>query len=78
MHSLVTKSGKDHDDSIEVYNNERPPLGLGGLYPVELFSPSARAFFQPQVPDYPCHGRPGIPGDTITLKWCASPQVVDV
>ncbi len=52
------------DDFIEVYNNERPHQGLGGLYPGELYTPSARDFFQPQEPEYPLHDR------TIKVTRC--------
>jgi putative transposase len=52
------------DDFIEVYNNERPHQGLGGLYPGELYTPSAREFFHPEPPEYPCHDR------TILVTRC--------
>jgi transposase InsO family protein len=45
------------DDFIEVYNNERPHQGLKGLYPGELYTPSPRPFFEPEVPRYPLHER---------------------
>ncbi len=45
------------DDFIEVYNNERPHQGLGGLYPGELYTPSPREFFYPEEPEYPMHDR---------------------
>ncbi len=45
------------DDFIEVYNNERPHQGLGGLYPGELYTPSPREFFYPEEPEYPLHDR---------------------
>ena len=45
------------DDFIEVYNNERPHQGLNGMYPGELYTPSARQFQQPEPPDYPYHDR---------------------
>jgi len=52
------------DDFIEVYNNERPHQGLGGLYPGELYTPSAREFFRPEDPQYPLHDR------TIKVTRC--------
>ena len=52
------------DDFIEVYNNERPHQGLGGMYPGELYTPSAREFFYPEVPEYPFHDR------TIKITKC--------
>jgi len=52
------------DDFIEVYNNERPHQGLGGLYPGELYTPSAREFFYPEAPEYPLHDR------TIQVTRC--------
>ncbi len=52
------------DDFIEVYNNDRPHQGLGGLYPGELYTPSAREFFEPGEPEYPCHDR------TIKVTRC--------
>ncbi len=52
------------EDFIEVYNNERPHQGLAGLYPGELYTPSAREFFQPEEPEYPLHDR------TIKVTRC--------
>jgi len=52
------------DEFVEVYNNERPHQGLEGLYPGELYTPSAREFFQPGEPEYPCHDR------TIKVTRC--------
>ncbi len=52
------------DDFIEVYNNERPHQGLGGMYPGELYTPSAREFFYPEAPEYPFHDR------TIKITKC--------
>jgi putative transposase len=52
------------DDFIEVYNNERPHQGLGGMYPGELYTPSAREFFYPEIPEYPFHDR------TIKITKC--------
>lgn len=45
------------EDFIEGYNNERPHQGLNGLYPAEVYTPSARQYFRPDVPDYPYHDR---------------------
>ena len=52
------------DEFVEVYNNERPHQGLGGLYPGELYTPSPREFFYPEEPEYPCHDR------TIKVTRC--------
>ncbi|MDH3693950.1 MAG: integrase core domain-containing protein [Gammaproteobacteria bacterium] len=49
---------------VEVYNNERPLQGLGGLYPGEMYTPSAREYFQPNPPEYPGHDR------TIKVTRC--------
>jgi putative transposase len=45
------------DQFIEVYNNERPHQALGGAYPGELYTPSARVYEAPSEPDYPFHDR---------------------
>jgi len=52
------------DDFIEGYNQDRPHSGLGGLYPAEVYTPSARPFFHPERPEYPCHER------TIQVTQC--------
>jgi putative transposase len=52
------------DEFVEVYNNDRPHQGLEGLYPGELYTPSAREFFQPGEPEYPLHDR------TIKVTRC--------
>ena len=52
------------DDFIEIYNHERPNQGLDCLYPGELYTPSARAFFEPGEPEYPGHDR------TIKVTRC--------
>ena len=49
---------------MEVYNNERPHQALNGLYPGELYTPSAREYFHPEVPEYPLHDR------TIQVTQC--------
>ncbi len=43
------------DHFIEVYNNERPHQSLNGRYPGELYAPSARVYYLPDVPEYPFH-----------------------
>jgi hypothetical protein len=40
-----------------VYNNERPHQALGGAYPGEVYTPSARLYAPPPQPDYPFHDR---------------------
>jgi hypothetical protein len=45
------------EDFIRVYNQERPHQALGGLYPAEIYTPSARHYEPPQDPDYPFHDR---------------------
>ena len=52
------------DEFMEVYNNDRPHQGLGGMYPREVYTPSAREFFHPEVPEYPFHDR------TIKVTQC--------
>ena len=52
------------DEFMEVYNNDRPHKGLGGMYPREVYTPSAREFFHPEVPEYPFHDR------TIKVTQC--------
>ncbi|MCS3904636.1 putative transposase [Methylohalomonas lacus] len=39
------------------YNQERPHQALGGHYPAEVYTPSARVYAPPDVPDYPFHDR---------------------
>ncbi|MCG7940018.1 MAG: IS481 family transposase [Candidatus Thiodiazotropha lotti] len=52
------------DTFIEVYNHERPHQALGGRYPGEVYTPSAREYQLPEVPDYPFHDR------TILVTQC--------
>jgi len=52
------------DQFIDEYNNERPHQALGGLYPGELYTPSARQYYVPDIPDYPFHER------TIKVTQC--------
>lgn len=52
------------DEFIEGYNNERPHQALNGMYPGEVYTPSAREYFHPEVPEYPFHDR------TILVTQC--------
>ena len=52
------------DDFIEVYNNDRPHQGLGGMYLEDVYTPSAREYFHPDVPEHPFHDR------TIKITQC--------
>jgi len=52
------------DEFAEVYNNERPHQGLGGMYPGEVYTPSTREYFHPDVPEYPFHDR------TVKVTQC--------
>jgi putative transposase len=45
------------DQFIEVYNHQRPHQALGGAYPGDLYTPSARVYVPPGEPDYPFHDR---------------------
>jgi transposase InsO family protein len=45
------------DDFIEGYNQDRPHQALGGKYPGEVYTPSAREYHHPEVPEYPFHDR---------------------
>lgn len=49
---------------IEGYNNDRPHQALGGKYPGEVYTPSAREYHPPEEPEYPFHDR------TIHLTQC--------
>lgn len=52
------------DEFIEGYNNDRPHQGLGGKYPGEVYTPSAREYRPPEQPEYPFHDR------TIRVTQC--------
>ncbi len=52
------------DDFIEVYNQRRPHQALGGKYPGQLYTPSARPYHPPEEPDYPYHDR------TVRVTHC--------
>lgn len=55
------------DSFIDVYNNERPYESVGGKYPGDVYTPSARTYRLPDPPDYPYHDR------TITVtRWGVS------
>ena len=45
------------DDFVGVYNNERPHQALGGAYPGDVYTPSARVYEPPPDPEYPYHDR---------------------
>lgn len=45
------------DQFIGGYNHDRPHQALGGLYPAEVYTPSAREYHPPPVPEYPFHDR---------------------
>ena len=52
------------DEFVEVYKNDRPHQGLGGMYPGEVYTPSAREYHYPTMPEYPFHDR------TIKVTQC--------
>ena len=52
------------DEFVEGYNNDRPHQSLNGRYPAEVYTPSAREYFYPEVPEYPFHDR------TIQVTQC--------
>jgi putative transposase len=52
------------DAFIEGYNNDRPHQALGGKYPGEVYTPSAREYHHPEVPEYPFHDQ------TIRVTQC--------
>ncbi len=45
------------DQFIGIYNNERPHQALGGAYPGDLYTPSARVYEPPPELEYPFHDR---------------------
>lgn len=45
------------DKFQQVYNNERPHQALGGQYPAEVFTPSAREYRPAEEPQYPFHDK---------------------
>jgi putative transposase len=45
------------DRFVKVYNYERPHQALGGAYPGEVYTPSARVYEPPPPPEYPYHDR---------------------
>jgi len=47
----------EFDNFIEIYNNQRPHQALGGAYPGDIYTPSARVYEPPPEPDYPYHDR---------------------
>ena len=52
------------DEFVEVYNNDRPHQALNGRYPGEVYTPSAREYHCPDIPEYPLHDR------TIQVTQC--------
>jgi len=52
------------DAFVGVYNNQRPHQALGGAYPGDVYTPSARTYELPAEPDYPWHDR------TIRVTRC--------
>ena len=52
------------DDFIEVYNNQRPHQALGGRYPGQLYTPSARPYRPDDEPEYPYYDK------TIRVTAC--------
>jgi putative transposase len=45
------------DRFIDVYNQQRPHRALGGAYPADLYTPSARVYQPPTEPEYPYHDK---------------------
>jgi hypothetical protein len=52
------------EDFIRVYKQERPHQALGGLYPAEIYTPSARPYAPPCDPEHPFHDR------TVRITRC--------
>jgi len=52
------------DRFMKVYNNERPHQALNGVYPGDVYTPSARVYRPPDEPTYPYHDR------TIRVTRC--------
>jgi putative transposase len=52
------------DAFIEGYNHDRPHQALGGQYPGEVYTPSAREYRHPDAPEYPFHDR------TVRVTQC--------
>ncbi len=52
------------DEFLDVYNNERPHQALGGRYPAQLYTPSARQYRPAEEPEYPFHDR------TVRVSQC--------
>lgn len=52
------------DRFLEVYNHQRPHQALGGHYPGQVYTPSAKAYRPPEEPDYPFHDR------SVTVTKC--------
>ena len=44
--------------------NDRPHQALNGMYPGEIYTPSAREYHHPDMPQYPLHDR------TIQVTQC--------
>jgi putative transposase len=45
------------DAFTAVYNHERPHQALGGAYPGDVYTPSARVYEAPPEPEYPFHDK---------------------
>ena len=41
------------DNFVEQYNNDRPHQAIGMKYPGELYTPSTRIYYPPEIPEYP-------------------------
>ncbi len=52
------------DRFLGVYNNERPHQALRGVYPGDVYTPSAQQYQRPDEPEYPYHDR------TIRVTRC--------